>query len=249
MVWNFPKPTSNLKKDMMTGAYSQERKDRALWAKSSKTADSKIREQCGRVWREATEDQREGAYHYTWGSGPFNGPLRTGGSWNTRGDYRGKLQGLTELIFKSTYDFDMWLQRGVNDTGSTAFLGLARDLSSYSEAELKKEILGKVFTDDAFTSTATAKGKGFSGNVFNVYAPAGTQMLYAEPFSHYGNGAGRNWDGISKQSSFGSESEMIIQRGTSYRITKVEKSGSKWYFDMEVVGQDPLPEGKTHKGK
>ena len=143
----------------------------------------------------------------------------------------------------------MWLQRGVDNSGSTAFLGLPRDLSSYSEAELKKEILGKVFTDDAFTSTATAKGKGFGGNVFNVYAPAGTQMLYAEPFSHYGNGAKRNWDGISEQSSFGSESEMIIQRGTSYRITKVEKSGSQWYFDMEVVGQDPLPEGKTHKGK
>lgn len=249
MVWNFPKPTSNLKRDMMTGAYSQERKDKALWAKSSKAADDKIREQCGRVWREATEEQREGAYHYTWGSGPFNGPLRTGGSWNTRGDYRGKLQGLTELISKSTYDFDMWLQRGVDNTGSTAFLGLSRDLSSYSEAELRKEILGKVFTDDAFTSTATAKGKGFGGNVFNVYAPAGTQMLYAEPFSHYGSGAKRNWDGISKQSSFGSESEMIIQRGTSYRITKVEKSGSQWYFDMEVVGQDPLPEGKTHKGK
>ena len=221
----------------------------ALWAKSSKTADKKIREQCGRVWRGATEEQREGAYHYTLGSVPFNGPLRTGGSWNTLGDYRGKLQGLTELISKSTYDFDMWLQRGVDTSGSTAFLGLSKPMSSYTEEEMKRAVLGKVFTDDAFTSTATAKGKGFSGNVFNVYAPSGTQMLYAEPFSHYGKGAKRNWDGVSQQSSFGSESEMIIQRGTSYRITKVEKAYDKWYFDMEVVGQDPLPEGKTHKGK
>lgn len=253
MKWNFPKATSNLKPDMMSGAYSQERKDKALWAKSSKKADKRIREQCGRVWREATEEQREGAYHYTWGSGPFNTPLRTGDTWNYRGDYRGKVQGLTELISKSSYDFDMWLQRGVDDSGSRAFLGLDKDMSRYTEEQMKQAVLGKVFTDDAFTSTATAKGKGFSGNIFNVYAPSGTQMLYAEPFSHYSpdnyTTGGQSWDGKTPQGEFGSESEMIIQRGTSYRITKVEKSDGKWYFDMEVVGQDPLPEGQTHKGK
>ena len=253
MVFIPPKATTNLSGDMMAGAYSQARKDAALWAKSSEEADKRIRGKCGEVWRAATYQQREGAYHYTWGSGPFNSPLRDGLDWDMRGDYRGKIQGLTELISKSTYDFDMWLQRGVDDTGSTAFLGLARDLSSYSEAELKKEILGKVFTDDAFTSTATAKGKGFSGNIFNVYAPSGTQMIYAEPFSHYSpdrhTTGGMSWDGITPQGSFGSESEMILQRGTSYRITKVEKSGSTWYFDMEVVGQEPLPEGQTHKGR
>lgn len=249
MVWSFPKPTSSLKSDMLSGAYSQERKNRALWAKSSKAADDKIREQCGRVWREASEIQKDGAYHYTWGSGPFNTPLRDGSDWNTRGNYRDRVQGLTELVSKSSYDFDMWLQRGVDNRGSEAFLRLSRPMSEYTEEQMKRELLGAIRTDDAFTSTSTSKGKGFPGNIFNVYAPSGTQMLYAEPFSHYGNGAKRDWDGISKQSSFGGESEMIIQRGTSYRITRVEKSGSKWYFDMEVVGQDPLPEGQVHKGE
>ncbi len=244
-VWNFP----NGKSGDLQGAFSQARKDAAMWAKTSKEADKRIRAKCGEVWRNATYEQREGAYHYTWGSGPFNTPLRAGDSWNHRGDYRGKIQGLTELISKSTYDFDMWLQRGVDNSGSAAFLNL--DSMNISEEEMKQKVLGMVFTDDAFTSTATCKGKGFGGNIFNIYAPSGTQMIYAEPFSHYSpddyTTGGMNWDGITPQKSFGSESEMILQRSTSYRIVKVEKGrDGTWYFDMEVVGQDPLPEGQTH---
>lgn len=244
-VWNFPKGKSG----DLQGAFSQARKDAAMWAKTSKEADKRIRAKCGEVWRNATYEQREGAYHYTWGSGPFNTPLRAGDSWNHRGDYHGKIQGLTELISKSTYDFDMWLQRGVDNSGSAAFLNL--DSMNISEEEMKQKVLGMVFTDDAFTSTATCKGKGFGGNIFNIYAPSGTQMIYAEPFSHYSpddyTTGGMNWDGITPQKSFGSESEMILQRSTSYRIVKVEKGrDGTWYFDMEVVGQDPLPEGQTH---
>ena len=114
---------------------------------------------------------------------------------------------------------------------------------------MKSRILGAVFTEEAFMSTGTAKGTGFGGGVvFNIYAPSGTKMLYCEPFSHYGNGAKKNWDGKSKQTSFGYESEMLIQRGSSFRVIKVEKSGNRWYIDMEVVGQDPLPEGQRHVG-
>ena len=31
------------------------------------------------------------------------------------------------------------------------------------------------------------------------------------------------------------ENEMILQRGYSYRITKVEKKGGSYYLDMEVI--------------
>ncbi|MBV5349605.1 hypothetical protein JZU71_00100, partial [bacterium] len=86
---------------------------------------------------------------------------------------------------------------------------------------------------------ACSKGGGFSGSeiLYNIYCPKGTQMLYAEPFSHYGNGSKLGWDGKSQQSDFGGEIEMIIQKGTQFRVTKVEQKGSKWYIDMEVVAQ------------
>ena len=66
------------------------------------------------------------------------------------------------------------------------------------------------------------------------YAPKGTQMMYAEPFSAFGNGGGKSWNGIDPQSTFGYESEMIIQRGAYYRITKIEKSNGTIYIDLEV---------------
>jgi hypothetical protein len=73
-------------------------------------------------------------------------------------------------------------------------------------------------------------------------------MMYAEPFSAYGNGNGLSWDGVSKQKNFGSEAEMIIQRGATYRITKIERGkGGKIYIDVEarlekgyeLIQQDP----------
>ena len=57
--------------------------------------------------------------------------------------------------------------------------------------------------------------------------------------------------GTKKQSTFGGESEMIIQRGAYYRITKIEKSGYTTYIDMEVVldkGYDKFQQRGAFKG-
>ena len=69
-------------------------------------------------------------------------------------------------------------------------------------------------------------------------------MLYAEPFSAYDgkdnpyhNKNGINWDGKASQKSFGDQMETIIQRSTVYYITKAEKRGEKYYFEMEVRQQ------------
>jgi hypothetical protein len=42
---------------------------------------------------------------------------------------------------------------------------------------------------------------------------------------------------MAKQTSFGYEDETIIQRGTTFRVVKVEKKGSNTYFDLEVISQ------------
>jgi hypothetical protein len=66
-------------------------------------------------------------------------------------------------------------------------------------------------------------------------------MMYAEPFSAFGEGAKRSWDGISSQSTFSSEAEMIVQRGTKLRITKAEKTNGTIYVDMEIIEQGVQP--------
>lgn len=146
---------------------------------------------------------------------------------------------MESIINKSYYDKDIWLQRGGGMIELKKF-GLS-NYASATDAEIMA-LVGKEGTEGAFTFAGVAKGKGFGGSVItNIYAPRGTKMMYAEPYSSFGNGSGRSWDGIAKQSTFGSESEIILQRGTTFRVTKVEKSGNKWYIDVEVINQDTLP--------
>lgn len=229
-------------------AFTQERKDAAMWAKTTKEADAQLRSVCGDVWQAAKQAERRAIYDYTSGSGKFNRPLSgfqgSWGQYNNKGvgmvdlNYEGafkEIQDMTDIISKSSYDFDVWLQRGCGTEAIESFLHLPNGTLGRMTHEQLQQFLGRDGRIYSFTSTGVAKGKGFSGNVImNISAPKGTQMMYAEPFSAFGNGGGKSWDGISPQSTFGYESEMIIQRGASYTITKIEKSGSTIFIDVEV---------------
>lgn len=229
-------------------AFTQERKDAAMWAKTTKEADAQLRSVCGDVWQAAKQAERRAIYDYTSGSGKFNRPLSgfqgSWGQYNNKGvgmvglNYEGafkEIQDMTDIISKSSYDFDVWLQRGCGTEAIESFLHLPNGTLGRMTHEQLQQFLGRDGRIYSFTSTGVVKGKGFSGNVImNIYAPKGTQMMYAEPFSAFGNGGGKSWDGISPQSTFGYESEMIIQRGASYTITKIEKSGGTIFIDVEV---------------
>lgn len=243
-------------------AYTQARKDAAVWAKSTKEADDVLRDVSGQVWKAAPKVEKDAIYEYTSSYSKFNEPLR-GIEYGTNavkgvgnidfdtigtsyggykpGQVRKQINAMTDIIEKSTYDFDIWLQRGCDYRGMDSFFEISMsDLQNASQAELEKLLLGKTVTDYGFFSCGVSKGKGFSHKpiIMNVYAPKGTKMMYAEPFSAFGNGSGRSWDGVAKQSTFESESEIILQQGTSFRITKVEKTGGKLYVDIEVILQN-----------
>lgn len=243
-------------------AYTQARKDAAVWAKSTKEADDVLRDVSGQVWKAAPKVEKDAIYEYTSSYSKFNEPLR-GIEYGTNavkgvgnidfdtigtsyggykpGQVRKQINAMTDIIEKSTYDFDIWLQRGCDYRGMDSFFEISMsDLQNASQAELEKLLLGKTVTDYGFFSCGVSKGKGFSHKpiIMNVYAPKGTKMMYAEPFSAFGDGSGRSWDGVAKQSTFGSESEIILQQGTSFRITKVEKTGGKLYVDIEVILQN-----------
>lgn len=229
-------------------AFSQERKDAAVWAKTTKEADDVLRDKCGEVWRNATATEKNAIFDYTSGSGKFNRPLSGfQGGWGQHNNlgvgkvnlnYEGafkEIEDMTGIIARSSYDFDVWLQRGCGTEAIESFLCIPNVSLGKMTHEQLQQFLGREGRIYSFISTGVAKGKGFSGNVImNIYAPKGTQMMYAEPFSAFGNGGGKLWDGVSAQSSFGYESEMIIQRGAAYTITKIEKSGSTIFIDVEV---------------
>lgn len=242
--------------------YSQARKDAAMWAKSTKEADALLRDRCGEVWRSSPPIQKNAIYDYTQSYHKFNEPLRgieygsekflgvgnvdldqigvSYSGWKP-GAMRKEINAMTDIIEKSVYQEDFWLQRGCRFKGMDKFFNVPMDkLQHASQAELEALLLGTTPTEYGFCSCGVAKGKGFSGDIIlNIYAPSGTQMMYVEPFSAFGNGSGKSWDGLKPQSSFGQESEIILQQGTTFRVTKVEKTPGTIYIDLEVIGQKP----------
>jgi hypothetical protein len=236
--------------------FSRKRKDAAVWAKSTQEADTVLRAKSGEVWRKASLPERKAAYRYTENFGVFNRPLSGYQKpWKESGtgferkyfkgvdkvwiDYEGagnKIRAMTDMISRSSYDFDIWLQRGEYNGALEARLGLEQGVLRKMSNEELQQFVGKDFTNYAFTSSAVNKGAGFSDRmvIWNIYAPKGTRMVYAEPFSRYGLGGGKDWDGVSQQAKFGGEAEMIIQRGASYKITKIERDGGRIIMDVEV---------------
>lgn len=243
-------------------AFSQARKDAAMWAKSTKEADALLRDKCGEVWRTSPPIQKNAIYDYTQSYHKFNEPLRgieygsekflgvgnvdldqigvKYSGWKP-GAMRKEINAMTDIIEKSVYQEDFWLQRGCRFKGMDKFFNIPMDkLQHASQSELEALLLGTTPTEYGFCSCGVAKGKGFSGDIIlNIYAPSGTQMMYVEPFSAFGNGGGKSWDGLKPQSSFGQESEIILQQGTTFRVTKVEKTPGMIYIDLEVIGQSP----------
>lgn len=248
--------------DSVDDAFSQERKDAAIWAKTTKEADDVLRDTCGEVWRTSSSIQKNAIYDYTQSYHKFNEPLRgieygsekflgvgnvdldqIGVSYQgwKPGQMRKEINAMTDIISKSTYKEDFWLQRGCRFKGMDKFFNVPMDrLQSATQAELEQLLLNTTPTEYGFCSCGVAKGKGFSGDIIlNIYAPSGTQMMYVEPFSAFRNGGGKNWDGIAKQGSFGQESEIILQQGTKFRVTKAEKTPGMIYIDLEVIEQTP----------
>lgn len=248
--------------DSVDDAFSQERKDAAIWAKTTKEADDVLRDTCSEVWRTSPPIQKNAIYDYTQSYHKFNEPLRgieygsekflgvgnvdldqigiSYQGWKP-GQMRKEINAMTDIISKSTYKEDFWLQRGCRFKGMDKFFNVPMNrLQSATQAELEQLLLNTTPTEYGFCSCGVAKGKGFSGDIIlNIYAPSGTQMMYVEPFSAFGNGGGKNWDGIAKQGSFGQESEIILQQGTKFRVTKVEKTPGMIYIDLEVIEQTP----------
>ena len=165
-------------------------------------------------------------------------------------DYKSVVKNLTKAIDKSEMPESVFLVRGSDKNGLAGLL--EGDLLSFDDArkllnggnadKIKAALEGQVFTNHSYMSTGIASGTGFGGDVkYKIFAPKGTHAIYAEPASYYGNTVGMNeklYKVGQSYSSIGHEAEVIIQRGTDFRITNV--SVDRWgdiTIEMEVVNQ------------
>ena len=237
--------------------FTQERKDAALWFDSQhggfQAADAYFDPPAKAIHKAATAKERDGFYTYTSGSGGHNRPLagfqkpwaKSGTGWEDQFyvgpkkvwiDYEGKgeqIRGLTTLIEKSSYDQDVWLQSGQDFATLEGLLGVQKGtVAKMSEAALQ-QFVGRRERFYQFISTAVNEGGGSIFNrkpmKFNIYAPKGSQMLYASDVGAFGKG----------------ENEMILQRGGSYEITRIywgkdmtDGGKRKLFVDLEIHVED-----------
>lgn len=162
--------------------------------------------------------------------------------------YKDVITNLTKAIDKSTFQEGVYLVRGSDEGG---FAGMiegnifsfddAKHILDYGSLQEKKDaFVGLEIRNEAFTSTGIASGTGFSGSVmYEIYAPKGTHGIYAEPQSYFGNTADRHIYQVGEDYySVGGEAEVILQRGTTFRITDIENDGyGTIKVRMEIVEQ------------
>jgi hypothetical protein len=223
-------------------AYSMARKNAALWAKNDAeyaTVDKYYEKEAKKVHASKTDAEHEGYYHYTWGSGPFNQPLAGfDGSWSSsafkgvgkvdidKNGYGGRIRGLTSLCEKSKYDKDIWAQTAQDEITIESFLGIKPGTLHNMSVEEAQQFIGVENEIPQFISTAVQKGGGSynPGNMtVNIYCPAGSEILYVRKDGYYGK----------------VEKEMILQRGGTYKITKIYKARGthgheEWIVDLEL---------------
>ena len=232
---------------------TQSRKDAAKWHKDDDSAndfffkETNTREQ----WKAATDAEKQGLYQYTAGSSYITEPLRAIKGYyhyytSRKDECERDVEAMTSIISRTYCTHDVWIKR---DEGAwcTEYRWGIPDLSAYESNP--SALVGMIGVDESFMSCGSNKSTYFGSKdvILNIYCPAQTRMIYAEPFSAFGhkhdNGKvkpGKNWNGDSKPISTG-ENEIILQRGTKMRITKAEYKNGQWYIDCEVLSQYTRP--------
>ncbi len=163
-------------------------------------------------------------------------------------DHAKAIADLTTAIDSMETPSSMYLFRGSDYNGFAGWFegsGFGFDdmleLFKNGSKEDLKALEGMTVQNHAFTSTAIASDSGFSGEVkYKIYAPKGTRGVYAEPQSYYGKTVGMNealYKTGQNYSNVGREAEVILQRGTEFRITDINKTGSTINVEMEIVNQ------------
>lgn len=223
-----------------TDQFSQSRKDAAVWDKGNGAkADKTLIDTASKQWIAATEKEKDFTYEYTHHYCDVNEPLqgRKYDNYQTKERFIEKVNNITSYIEKNELPTDMWFTRG--DNGMKVIESRIKFAGGSMPNNLQ-DLVGMEMQEGGFMSTGSRKGKGFNTRsvIMNIYAPKGTKAAYVEPFSAFGCGDKRSWDGVSRFSTYSSEHETLFQRGTRMRITKVYEEGGKTYIDCEVIGQE-----------
>lgn len=216
--------------------------EKATWYQTGKEADAAFRSKTGNLWRQLSEKEKNAIYAYTGDDfALINRILRkeplTGWKEPEIAHARAYIPQIKGVIKKATVDKPLWVQRVESINGLQRF---GVDPDKVTDTQIRA-LVGKKGKEKSFLSTCVVKNgvKGMDGDfdiIYDIKIPKGAKAVYTEPFSEYGAGAGRSWDGHSLQKSIGSEAELLLQSGYEYKISKVTKeTDGFWHIELEVI--------------
>lgn len=232
---------------------TQERKDAAKWFKNDTDANDFYFEETNTKaqWLAASAEEKKALHQYTAGSSYITEPLRAIKGYyhyytSRKDESERDVEQMTNIISRCYCTHDIWIKRDEGAWCAEYRWGIP-DLSVYERNP--SALVGRIGVDESFMSCGNNKSTYFGSKpvILNIYCPKQTRLIYAEPFSEFGgkhdNGIykpGKSWDGSSKPLTT-HENEIILQRGTKFRITKAEYKSGQWYIDCEVLSQYPRP--------
>lgn len=133
-----------------------------------------------------------------------------------------KIDIMTDFIDKASLEQQGIFYRGLDS--STAIFG--SDVFKMSLQELRAKYEGSIYVNKAFSSMSFSKNiaESFSGEyggaLIEARIPQGARAFCVGTVSSFGT----------------AEGEIILQRGTSYRIDNINFKGGKFYIKMTAVG-------------
>lgn len=238
------KPRTAATNNTQFGNITQERRDKAFWDKrGGSAANDVLHDGAGKAWLAASEAEKDSIYGYTHSYCFINEPLQ-GRHYidsTSRSKFKNAVNNITSYIDRSEIPTDMWFQRG--DSGLDAVLSRIKFAGGTPPTDVYNnlsKLVGMEMQEGGFMSVGSSKGKGLNLDsvCINIFAPKGTKAAYVEPFSAFGRGWGREWDGIQKVQYVGHEHETIFQRGTRMKIVRAYQDNGTIYLDVDIIGQE-----------
>lgn len=145
---------------------------------------------------------------------------------------------IDSILDDCSFSEDLTLRRGCSKAEMSSIFGKRfGELVEKGDIDALNKLVGYTGVNEGFISTTFDMNGGFSGNVdLRIYAPKGTQGIYAKGISVCQDGKGANWVGISNsQFRVGAENEIIIHRGYEYRFIKAEQDGGRIKIFIELL--------------
>lgn len=200
---------------------------------TDKEADDLLRSVTGEVRAKASRPEKNALFSYTDdGYTRINNDLREG-----KPNAKAKLIAKVINRCKAPQDMVVFRGCGVYNELKDALNWKGEEITDELVDMLNLSAVGNPLKDEGFMSAAVAEGKGFMNRpvLLKILLKKKTRAIYAEPFSRFGAGARKDWDGVSPQAYFSGEDEIIIQKGGTLKFLQFHNQNGKLIIDCELI--------------